>query len=62
VGRKVKWSLVWVLLEPEEVQHASRDADSACPFCIDVMAKMVTLSQHSVTCVVPPLGKNGAFK
>jgi hypothetical protein len=24
-------------------------------FCIDVMAKRVTLSQHFVTCVVPPL-------
>jgi hypothetical protein len=40
----------------EEVRHASRNADSACPFCIAVMAKRVTLSQHFVTHVVPPLG------
>jgi hypothetical protein len=26
-------------------------------FCIDVMAKSVTLGQHFVTCVVPPLGQ-----
>jgi hypothetical protein len=26
-------------------------------FCIDVMAKRVTLSQHFVTRVVPPLGE-----
>ena len=24
---------------PEEVRHASRNADSACPFCIGAMAK-----------------------
>ena len=39
----------------EEVRHASRIADSACPFCIGVNAKRGMLSQHFVTRVVPPL-------
>ena len=41
--------------DPEEVRHVSRYADSACPFCIDTMAKKGTLSQHFVMHVVPPL-------
>jgi hypothetical protein len=54
--------LVWgcgqcmcLLVTPEEVRHVSRNADSACPFCIAMMTKRVTLSQHLVTHVVPPL-------
>ena len=40
----------------EEVRHASRNADSACPFCHRTNTKRGTLSQHFVTHVVPPLG------
>jgi hypothetical protein len=36
----------------EEVRHASRNADSACPFRIDAMAKRVTLGQHFMTHVI----------
>ena len=43
----------------EEVRHASRIADSACPFCIGVNAKKDTLSQHFVMCVIPPLSIRG---
>ena len=39
-------------LTTEEVRHASRNADSACPFCIGAKG---TLSQHFVTHVVPSL-------
>jgi hypothetical protein len=39
-------------ISSEEVQHVSRK--SVCPYCIDVMAKRVTLSQH-VTHVIPPI-------
>ena len=36
----------------EEVRHASRNADSACPF---LYWRDGTLGQHFVTHVVPPL-------
>ena len=39
----------------EEVRHASRNADSACPFLYWLDGKKGTLSQHFVTHVVPPL-------
>ena len=44
-----------VRLSPEEVRHASRNADSAYLFCIARDGKKGTLSQHFVTHVVPPL-------
>ena len=40
---------------PEEVRHASRNADSAYLFCIARDGKKGTLSQHFMTHVVPPL-------
>ena len=42
----------------EEVRHASRNADSVCPFCIDSRISNIkkgTLSQQIVTHVAPPL-------
>ena len=37
------------------MRHASRIAESVCPFCTGVNAKKGMLSQHFVTRVVPPL-------
>ena len=43
------------ILDPEKVQHASRNADSCALFCIGVNAKNGKLSQHFMTRVIPPL-------
>ena len=40
----------------EEVQHASRNADSVKSACIDSNTKKGPLSQQFVTHVAPPMG------
>ena len=46
---------LFLKFNPEEVRHASRNANSAYLFCIARDGKKGTLSQHFMTHVVPPL-------